>query len=226
MSAKLEAQHSVSQRRPINEYLQHVIFYIRKQGIQRCLKIGLKRLWTGRVGQWEWLYLADLTDIAPPNQNPSDLELVRYSDEREASAALLSSLCKYKSRRGASIFLSRWFSRGATLWVSKVADDLVGLQWSLEGGINGFYSLPIQAREVIIVAVEVFPPFKGKGLYPRMLSQLFLQLKGSGHRRAYIKVANSNRPMQRSMSKTVCRRIGRVYTFKVLSRWLTIWDKI
>ena len=207
----------------LDMYRQHLAFYIRKHGIARCIKIALNRLRTRMLGQWEWLYSIDLEDAEFHGQADQEIELLPFQSQENIGAMILTKLCKHKSRRACSTFLAKWFSRGATLWLSKLGDEIIGLQWTLEGGIDGFYSLPIYPREVIIVSVEVFPPFRGMGFYPRMLLQLLAQLKQTGSRRAYLKVATPNSSMQRSIRKTPCERVCRVYTLKILDRAITIW---
>ena len=130
----------------------------------------------------------------------------------------------HKSERAISHFFNRWFSRGATLWLYIINQNVVGVQWTIPRGFGGFYSVPIGPGEVIIVAGEVFPPFRGKGLYPHMARRLYSELRKAGYRCAYLKVAASNLPMVRSMSGTSAVRLGRVYTRRLAGKWLTIWS--
>lgn len=210
----------------VKEYLEHLDFYREKYGVIGAVRTMLARVWSRTVGEAEWFYSFDLQkDRIRSADSEGPLRLLSFSTPSDLDAQSLGSLRKYKSSRACARFLESWFSRGATLWLSCAGDDVVGLQWTITGGLGGFYSIPVGRDEAIIVAVEVFPPYRGKGLYPRMLSQLLPKLKDSGHRRAFLKVAASNTPMLRAIAKMDCDRVGRVYTCQTRKHLITVWNR-
>jgi len=204
---------------------QHLIFYLRKHGTVGCCRILLKKLWIRIFGQWEWLYVLDLSVKDLPSSKKSQLiSLSTYTTAEQLDSASRSALREFKSERALRHFLVQWFSRGAILSVARKGDQVVGVQWTLEGGLNGFYSVPILAGEVVIVAVEVFAPFRGQGIYPLMARELARYLQRAGYRRAYLKVAARNMPMQRSVAKTSFSKIGKVYTRRCCGKSITAWE--
>lgn len=182
------------------------------------------RLCARTVGQWERLYLIPLEHPSRPLESDWG-RFQTFRTRAEVSDEAVGELRKYKSERALNQFLDRWFARGGTLWLYFLDRDAVGVQWTIPRGFDGFYSLPLTEKEFIIVAVEVFPPFRGRGLYPRMASHLCSCLALAGYGRAYLKVAASNEPMVRSMSKLPTEPLGRVYTRRLPGKWLTIWSQ-
>lgn len=203
---------------------EHYRFYVRKNGLVGSAKSVIRR-WRARTfGQWERLYSVDLSKTRAWGDHDST-RLVAFRNPAEINDKVRAELRKYKSERAVSHFLNRWFSRGATLWSYFIDQDVVGVQWTIPRGFNGFYSVPIGPGEIIIVAVEVFPLFRGRGLYPHMANRLYDELRIAGYSRAYLKVAASNLPMLRSMAKTPAEVLGQVYTLRLPGKWLTIWRR-
>ena len=205
--------------------LDHLTFYLRKHGALGLCWIALGRAWTRVFGQKEWLYVMDLTaweEVSPTDMD--GLTLRGFHSERELATGTRSALLRFKSELGLSRFLERWFKRGAILWVAEKDGQVLGVQWTLECGIGGFYSVPVLRGEVVIVAVEVFPAFRGQGVYPRMAKALLHQLRGMGYKRSYLKVASRNLPMLRSMVRTPYSKVARVYTRACGGKSVTVWD--
>ena len=210
----------------------HFGFYLHKYGIVGCLRVSGEKVWTRVVGQWEWLYFIDLNrEFIDLNREfaakPAGALIMRpYNARAEIEPGVLQGLAKHKSTRSLTLFLDQWFSRGGTLWVAMEHDAPVGVQWTLQGGMGGFYSVPIASDEVIVVAVEVFPEFRGRGVYPRMAESLCLQMKERAIKRIYLKVADRNRTMQRSMEKLAYRKSGKVYTRRMFGYWICVWPRL
>jgi GNAT superfamily N-acetyltransferase len=204
-------------------FWEHYRFYIRKKGLVASAKSVIARWSASTFGRWEILYSIDLVNAAAVGDDTSARFAV-FQNRAEIGDELISELRRYKSEHAISHFFNRWFSRGATLWLYVINQNVVAVQWTLPRGFDGFYSVPISPAEIILVAAEVFPPFRGKGHFPRMLSRLFSELRTAGYRRAYLKVAPSNRAAQRGMSKTCAVRVGRVYTWRLAGMWGTIWS--
>lgn len=204
----------------------HLRFYLRKYGIVGLSRLVLSRLWTATFGRWEWLYSIELKDdrlSLLSSGGQSGLTIVPYENAEQLDEPTMGQLRAFKSDLSLKRFLTSWFERGAVLWLTRRGSAVVGLQWTLQGGMSGLYSVPIGPREVIIVAVEVFPGFRGQGLCPDMLRALFRGLSSMGVAKAYLKVASSNAPMIRSMQKTECSCLGKVYTVTTAPWTFCIW---
>ena len=72
-------------------------------------------------------------------------------------------LIRLKSEEILDSHLHHFFKKGATLWIAKIDQQIVGLCWTLIGGFDGFYSMPMTSRDAIYLAAEVFPEFRGQG---------------------------------------------------------------
>lgn len=204
---------------------EHYCFYVKKKGLFGAARTAMDRWRSRAFGQWEHMYAVDLLGRdAIPKVGAVNLESFASGDA--VPQDLLLSFRAYKSARATSMFLERWFGRGGTLWAYFKDGQLAGVQWTIPHGIEGFYSLPVAADEVIIVAVEVFPPFRGRLQYAVMAEGLYDRLGRAGYRRAYLKVAASNAAMLRSIAKTSATPIGEVYTVRIAGKWLTLWKTL
>jgi len=202
-------------------------FYLRKHGAFGLCWIALGRAWTKVFGQKEWLYVMDLANAeGSPGKDLDGLVLCGFRSEGELDARVRGGMLRFKSDLGLQRFLERWFGRGATLWVAERNGEVLGVQWTLERGIGGFYSVPVLKGEVVIVAVEVFPAYRGQGIYPWMAKALLPELRKLGYKRAYLKVAARNYPMLRSMAKTPYEKVAKVYTRGWAGKSLTVWDML
>jgi hypothetical protein len=208
----------------MSAFWEHYFFYIRKKGLMGSAKPVIARWLARTFGQWERLYVIRLVNMNPRDDDES-ARIVAFQHRTAVTEQVITQIRKYKSEYGVAQFLDQWFSRGATLWLYFINEDVVGVQWTIPRGFDGFYSVPIGSGEIIIVAVEVFPPFRGRGVYPKMASRLHWELGRAGYTCAYLKVATSNRPMLRSMSKISAESLGEVYTRRLGQKWLTIWGR-
>jgi RimJ/RimL family protein N-acetyltransferase len=200
-----------------------VTWYLRTHGFRHFAQ----RLWSEvvtRINNKEFVYLVDLTEALQEADHGEELTIEAHSGRQSLSKGDMAQLESRKAKDALTSFLARNFSRGATLWLVKRGEKIVGLQWTLVGGFGGFYSLPVSQREVIILAVEVFPDFRGKGYWPRIAELTFSELRRKGFTRVYLKTHVSNHSMQASMRKVNCRTVGLVRTFSVAGKHVTIWD--
>lgn len=95
---------------------------------------------------------------------------------------------------------------------------MVGNQWSLVRGFNGFYSLPITTKDAIIFATEVYQDFRGHGINPALTEIIFSKLRNDGIYHIYINVHLSNETQLRSLKKTNFERIGIVRNIKLFNK--------
>ena len=208
----------------LTKQYRNLAWYLRRHGIRSLLQ----RIWgevATNINNKEYLYLIDL---AYPLVNSNQQQCLRIESHTTWNSIPNEDILQleiYKSRERIKHFLNRNFDRKGTLWLVKKEDLLIGLEWTFLGGLNGFYSLPVSPREAIILAVEVFPEFRGKGYWPNIAMLTFNKLKNQGITRIYLKTHVSNRPMQASMRKVNCQVIGLVRTFSIGKKYLTIWDK-
>jgi RimJ/RimL family protein N-acetyltransferase len=133
-------------------------------------------------------------------------------------------LIRLKSKEILDSHLHHFFEKGATLWIAKIDQKIVGLCWTLIGGFDGFYSIPMTSRDAIYLAAEVFPEFRGQGIATAIRLLVYSQLRQQGVSRVFAKVHVANVPSLKSLTKTGNQQIGIVRTFRIFGKHITIWE--
>lgn len=205
---------------------KNILFYRKKHGLKRLIKLSFLKLWHDYINIKEVVFVFDLRGNEFGSINtPHNLIVMPYNSKESIPCNDIEQLIELKSREILLPFLDKFFGYDATFWLAKMDGKVVGLQWSLTGGFNGFYSLPIASNEAIFLAAEVFPAYRGYSIYTHMTHLTCLKLKENGISRIYFKVHVSNTSSLKSASKTKSRNIGTVRTIKILNKYITIWDK-
>ena len=133
-------------------------------------------------------------------------------------------LIRLKSEEILDSHLHHFFKKGATLWIAKIDQQIVGLCWTLIGGFDGFYSMPMTSRDAIYLAAEVFPEFRGQAIASALRLLIYSQLRQHGVARVFVKLHVANVSSLRSVAKTNNQRIGIVRTFRIFGKYITIWE--
>lgn len=133
-------------------------------------------------------------------------------------------LIRLKSKEILDFHLHHFFEKGATIWIAKIDQQIVGLCWTLIGGFDKFYSMPITSRDAIYLSAEVFPEFRGQAIASAIRLLVYSQLRQYGVSRVFAKVHVANVSSLKSIAKTANQQIGTVRTLKLLSRHITIWE--
>ena len=118
----------------------HVAFYVRQHGTAALARVVWSRLWSATIGTPEWLYSIDLEGFrscAPSISDPSDLAVVPFHSADELDAPTIAQLQTFKSELSLRRFLKSWFDRRAVLWVTYRSSRVVGVLWTLRGGMAG-----------------------------------------------------------------------------------------
>ena len=209
----------------LNKYFKLFKWYYNKHGFVRLLHLSFKKIWM-IINKREVLFCLDLTnETIYFHEAESNYSIQQYDDQTQIAPDDIENLINIKSKEVLFSFLGSFFSRDATLWLAKKNDIVVGLLWTLTGGFNGFYSIPIKNNEMIVLAVEVFPGHRGHNIWPKLLNLVSSRAAEIGISRIYLKVNILNHSMLKSMTKTQCKRMGTVRTFELFNRYITFWDK-
>ncbi|MCX7013930.1 MAG: GNAT family N-acetyltransferase [Candidatus Sumerlaeota bacterium] len=131
------------------------------------------------------------------------------------------------SRKGGPLvleaLLERFFRRGAILWVARIEGEIAGYCWSLVGGNDGHYVFPLGEADVVIMADEVFPDFRGRGIAPALIEEVLAWHGNQGASRAYIASALWNRASLRSIAKTRFQELATVHETRIFGHRAAIW---
>ena len=204
---------------------KQLLFYLKKHGLRKLIGVALIKFWRNHINLKEVVFFYDLDTWNNDGSFSDHLFVESYDTMASISQENMEQLVRLKNKEIVVSFLDSFFRRGATLWLAKTNKTIVGLQWTLIGGFNGFYSLPISSRDAIILAVEIFPAFRGQAIYSDMTHNLLLKLKEMKISRVYFKVHVTNKSMLRGVSKINSKRVGIVRSFSLFNRHITIWDK-
>ena len=134
----------------------------------------------------------------------------------------------YRVKGGKKIihsFLEKFFSWGAVLWIAKVNDELIGYYWTIKRGFDGFYNFPMTSGDSVLVAGEVFPTYRGRGINPEMIHKIAHELKKDGITRIFIGSKIWNIAQLRSLTKTGFKKLGTVRMFNFFGKYITVWGR-
>lgn len=100
------------------------------------------------------------------------------------------------------------FEKGATLWVSFLADQVAGFGWTMVGRTIAPHYFSIGSNDVHLFDFLVFPEYRGRRINPTLVTHILRQMATEGRSRAYIEAAEWNQPQLTSLSKTGFRFMG------------------
>jgi hypothetical protein len=129
------------------------------------------------------------------------------------------------SRDMVTAFLNWLFSRGAMFWVCYEDNNLVGYLWSLRGSreVPRCHFFPLGAQDVVFLAHEIFPTYRGRELNRKMTHLVLGEMKTYGIERVYVDVLLTNKQSLKSFSKTLFTPIGRARMKKFGNRQIVVW---
>ena len=208
-------------------FIRKFSWYYNKHGLLILIARGFRnRLWRRFINSREVVFVAELQNLNTIKYScPDNLIVEPYNVVKDIPQKLIKQLLDIECEEILFPFLEKNFRLGATFWLGRIDNKVVGYQWSLIGGFNGFYSLPVKPDEAIIFSTQIFPEVRGKQINPALTEMIFKKLKHIGLTRVYIKVNVWNKANLRSLSKTNCRSLGTVRTIKLFNKYITIWDK-
>lgn len=209
----------------ITSLIRRVQWYHNKHGWSKLIWLGVAKTWD-RVNKKEYINFLDLHSLEVDDTfKQAGVNVGCFSKESDIPDNDIEQLIKHKNKEILSQFLSRFFKRGATLWLAKKDGDIVSLIWSLNGGFSGFYTgIPICPNDTIVFAGETFPEFRGHNYFAMMILLICEQLKLGGMSRVYVAAHINNKESQKAQSK-ILKRIGAVRYFQLSNYHIAIWDK-
>lgn len=206
--------------------LNKFLWYLRKHGPVRLAQLAMLKFTDGYLRRSEYVFCVDLTRSLPAGLVVFEpIEVHSYRTLEEIPQETLQQVCDNKGQSVAMPFLKRYFGRNGRLWLGRDQGHVVGLQWTVQGGFEGFYSLPIPENDVIMIAIETFADFRGHAYFQRLMHSMLRELKDEGLSRLYFKVHAHNWPMLKAVRKAGFSPIGRVTTLGFPFRHVTVWRK-
>ncbi len=171
----------------------------------------------------------------PPEAADREIAVREYSSFRDVPPDLLEEIF-YKgtiddeapcSREAVSAFFTWLFARGATFWACSEGENLVGNLWTLRGSADvfRFHFFPLSSADAALLAHEIFPPYRGRGLNRIMTHRVLGELKAGGVERAYVDVLLTGTRSLKSFSKTSFLPVGQARMKCFRKRAIVIWRR-
>lgn len=115
------------------------------------------------------------------------------------------------------------FRAGASLWLIRVDGELAGYGWTMAGHTIVPHYCPLGPADVHFFDFLVFPEFRGRQINPALVNYMLRELAAEGKARAYIEVAQWNRPQLNSLGRTGFRFFGVARKVSLFGRTLVEW---
>ena len=124
-------------------------------------------------------------------------------------------------------FLDRFFRESALLWTCFAGKTLVGYLWTYMGSTeySRVHFFPLGPEDAVILAVEIFPQFRGNEYLRKLTYFTFAELKKLGIKRVYTDILLTNRSSLRAFSKATFSSIGQARMKNFKHSQLVIWRR-
>jgi GNAT superfamily N-acetyltransferase len=140
----------------------------------------------------------------------------------QADSAEISDLLKFTDHE-----LIRWrFSQGELCWVARAEGDIVSYVWAaferqrVEELCN---AIELQEGEVYLYDAFTLPEWRGKALYPAILSRQLEYFKQQGYKRALIFTVEENMASRRGITRAGFHHFQTIELTKVINFALYIY---
>ena len=167
------------------------------------------------------VYGCDLP-VAPPSDSP------QFLVEPYQSLQSLGHAAEAIKKQWVSSIVERnmgeRFGVGATLWLARQEDMILGYGWTLQGRTMRPHYQPLLPTDAHLFDFFVLPDQRGRGINVHLVDLVLAQVSAAGARRAWIECAPWNIPQIRSLAKTPFERCGVVRTLNLGKCKMTIWD--
>jgi hypothetical protein len=117
------------------------------------------------------------------------------------------------------------FQKGASLWVIKNGAEMVGYGWTVTGRTLEPRFFPLTPYDVYLFDFLIFPQYRGKGMNPLLVRHVLCNLAAQCQGRAFLEVAEWNRPQFSSLRRTPFRRMGSAKKVTLGRRTIVYWTE-
>ncbi len=189
----------------------------------RRASVAVKRaLFSGRMV----VFYCDLAkQSAAPVNVPSSLKFERVGSYAELSAQDLQEMTSFWNAKLALRRITERFARGASLWLVRAENKLVGYGWTLRASTMEPYYFPLGQNDVHLFDFHVFPQYRGRRMNPFLVAHILRTLAGECGGRAYIEAAEWNEAQLSSLRNSPFLRLGLARSFRLFGLTFASWAK-
>jgi len=200
--------------------------YYRRHGLMATIRraglAGRRALFRNRM----MVFYCDLDIPRPRSVSISEtLTVERVETLAELSAEHLEEMTRFWNSKLANRNIRERFDKGASLWLVKSQDRLVGYGWVLQGCTIEPYYFPLAQNDVHLFDFHVFSDYRGLGMNPYLVHCILDGLAMNSGGRAFIEAAEWNDAQLSSLRKTPFRRLGSVRSFTILGHTFVSWSE-
>lgn len=155
------------------------------------------------------IFYCDLsTQTALPANLPSSLKIERKQSASDLDLQDLEAITSFWNPKLARRSIKERFESGASLWLMRSGDKLAGYGWTLTGQTIQPHFFQLGAADVHLFDFHVFPPHRGRGLNPLLVTNILRCLSREAAGRAFIEAAEWNTSQLISLSRTPFHPLG------------------
>ena len=211
-----------------NAFYSRLYSSYRKHGAINLARVLGIRIWRNLFQSAEYIFVILCNDLVENTEgNLQDLEVKLYLAIEDLPEKDLEIWSMHKEgMQPVLAFLEKFFSRGAVLRIFYKQGAMVGYMWSAKKGLNGFHFFPLLDNEAVLYAAEVFPEFRGKGVWPIMIDLTAQGLGREGIERVYLGCKVWNHSSYRGITKTSAIELGRVSEIRMRGRAIVVWRDV
>lgn len=167
------------------------------------------------------------TDLSQSNEKPMsppvNITVESVFNESQIPYNVMQALIKHVGKEIIIHQVRERFSSEATLWVIRSGGNLAGYVWSAGRSEFGPYYFPIGENDVFLFDGAVLEDYRGKNIYPVLLSNVLYGLKTSGKSRAYYDAHSWNEAVIRSFMKVKAKKLGIVKKYRIGRKHYIVW---
>jgi hypothetical protein len=170
------------------------------------------------------VFYCDLADqISRGIAVPGSLKINRVKSEGELSAQDLQEITSFWNPKQAQQNIKERFGKGASLWLIKSGEILVGYGWTLRGCVIAPYYFPMGPDDAQLFDFYVFPRFRGRAMHWLLTAYILQTLASEGAGRAFADTHEWNQAQLSSFKMTAFRQLGMVRTFELFGHKWVYW---
>jgi GNAT superfamily N-acetyltransferase len=206
------------------ELVGRAFYYGRRHGLGAFFKrslIGCKRMLAcNRLV----LFSCDLATLNAAAKGGVPGEVEQKRSEAELSKQDLAQMESIGFPKAVRRHISERFTRGASLWLSRVDGKVAGYGWTLRGKTVVPHFFPLEIDDVHLFDFFVFPMHRGRGINVALVNHILGALAAERKGRAFIEAADWNTSQLRSLNRMPFRKIGYARKLCVFGKTFVMWD--
>jgi ribosomal protein S18 acetylase RimI-like enzyme len=199
--------------------------YYKSHGLRATVRRGVLAARRALFSNRAVLFYCDLSTTGLASADlPDSLKVERKRSYADIEPQDLHQIVNVWNPRLAQRHLNERFEQEASLWLIKFKDQLAGYGWTLQGTTIEPHYFPLSNDDVHLFDFYVFPPFRGQGMNPSLVTQVLHSLASDGWSRTFIEAAEWNHAQLCSLAKTPFRRLGLARKVRVFGLTIVCWD--